>query len=240
MSFDPQDPPRLLARGPSAEADVVRSLRGLEPGEEAVRRMAKRLAEAGALASPAPSREPLAAAFGSSSSKVALIAVLVVGGAGVWRTTRREVPVVTAPASVQAASYATSEQATPISSVASPTFTMDQLPSATDAPSPSVARKTPSAGAQRVKAKGASELELLQRAQAALAIDPARALATTVEQARAYPSGEFAQEREVVAIEALARLGRRQEALERARTLVRQYPTTPYSARLERAVGGTL
>ncbi|MDF2692425.1 MAG: hypothetical protein K0S65_808, partial [Labilithrix sp.] len=81
------------------------------------------------------------------------------------------------------------------------------------------------------------ELALVQRAQASLATDPQRALATTDEHARAYPKGEFTQERELSAVEALARMGRKEEARGRARALIQRYPRTPYAARLEMAVG---
>lgn len=85
-----------------------------------------------------------------------------------------------------------------------------------------------------------TELELVQRAQALLSSDPERALATTYEHARTYPKGQLAQEREVIAVEALAKLGRREEALQRGRALVERFPRTPYAARLEMAVGGPL
>lgn len=81
------------------------------------------------------------------------------------------------------------------------------------------------------------EFALIQRAQAALPSDPALALAIADEHARAFPAGELTQEREVVAVEALSRLGRRAEAKRRASALLERFPSTPYEPRLERALG---
>ena len=86
----------------------------------------------------------------------------------------------------------------------------------------------------------ATELELVQRAQAALASDPNRALTLTNEHAVTYPKGELVQEREVIAVEALSRLGRNEEASRRALAFVRRFPQTPYAARLEMAIGRPL
>ncbi|OJY25907.1 MAG: hypothetical protein BGO98_35515 [Myxococcales bacterium 68-20] len=85
-----------------------------------------------------------------------------------------------------------------------------------------------------------TELDFVLRAQTALTSDPQRALAITNEHARTYPSGEFIQEREVIAVEALSKLGQRDEARRRALALVQRHPRTPYAARLERAIGHRL
>jgi hypothetical protein len=121
---------------------------------------------------------------------------------------------------------------------------IDKLPSVVSSPRPTVA--PPSGNTARTAAPAAeeartnhraTELELVRRARAALDTDPAQALALTSEHARAYSNGEFVQEREVLAVEALARLGRKEESLRRALELLRRFPRTPYAARLEVAVG---
>ena len=84
------------------------------------------------------------------------------------------------------------------------------------------------------------ELLLVRRAQDALVSDPARALSLANEHAALFPSGQLTQEREVVAVDALARLGRREDARLRARALVRKFPRTPYVAHLEKAIGQPL
>jgi len=110
------------------------------------------------------------------------------------------------------------------------------------APTPAVAAPAPDVNAQdrRDTKSVATELELVQQAQAALASDPRTTLAITHEQARLYPDGEYIQEREVFAVEALSRLGRKEEAWQRAVALVRRFPRTPHAARLELATGRRL
>jgi hypothetical protein len=77
------------------------------------------------------------------------------------------------------------------------------------------------------------ELTLLSRAQRLLAQDPRAALEVTDEHARSYPGGAFAEEREALAIDALRRLGRRQELQARARAFLQRYPTSPHRERIE-------
>lgn len=56
---------------------------------------------------------------------------------------------------------------------------------------------------------------------------PADVLAEAERGARAFPGGALAQEREVLAIEALVRLGRREEARGRAAGFAARYPKSP-------------
>jgi hypothetical protein len=78
-----------------------------------------------------------------------------------------------------------------------------------------------------------AEDQLLERARQALASDPNRALALTKEHARAYPKGVLAQEREVIAIEALKRLGRTEEAGSRRGAFEEQYPESAHRRNLD-------
>jgi outer membrane protein assembly factor BamD (BamD/ComL family) len=86
---------------------------------------------------------------------------------------------------------------------------------------------------------GASELELLKRARAALEAHPARALRLARQHARRFPEGDLVQERQVVVVEALVRLGRVEEARARARRFRQRYPDSIHNrgidAALERA-----
>jgi hypothetical protein len=52
---------------------------------------------------------------------------------------------------------------------------------------------------------------------------------------RDEPSGLLAQEREALHIEALAALGRREEARERAASFLKSYPTSPHVRAVRRA-----
>jgi hypothetical protein len=82
-----------------------------------------------------------------------------------------------------------------------------------------------------------SEGALLLRARRQLATDPASALALTDEDANRFPSGALAPEREVLAIEALAQLGRLPEARTRFTAFRTEYPQSPHLARLATLVG---
>src|SRR5690606_4034242 len=88
-------------------------------------------------------------------------------------------------------------------------------PSAAEAPTADAA---PPKRAPRAAAQGEGEAELLERARRALAQDPKRALALTRQHQARFPKGLLTQEREVIAIEALRRLGREQDAKQRAGT----------------------
>ena len=73
-----------------------------------------------------------------------------------------------------------------------------------------------------------SELELLRGARLALKSSPAEALRLAEQHRSSYPSGKLSQERELIAISALAALGRRTAALVRAANFERAFPTSPY------------
>lgn len=79
---------------------------------------------------------------------------------------------------------------------------------------------------------GESELSLLDRAHARMGADPAGALRALEEHRSRYPQGTFAQEREVLAIEALVHLGRRKEAEARAAAFATQFPGSAHRRRI--------
>ncbi|HWZ90692.1 MAG TPA: hypothetical protein VNW92_17650 [Polyangiaceae bacterium] len=72
------------------------------------------------------------------------------------------------------------------------------------------------------------EATLLEHARSELASNPAHALQLTAEHAKNYPGGILAQEREVIAIAALRRLGRTAEAEQRAEVFDRTYPNSAH------------
>jgi hypothetical protein len=75
-----------------------------------------------------------------------------------------------------------------------------------------------------------SEISLLKRARAVA--DAAQALALTSQHAKLYPGGALEQEREVIAIDALLRLGRRDEAAQRAKRFQERYPGSAHARRM--------
>jgi hypothetical protein len=250
MKTERPDTPHAGEQSPEGLRAFVRS-RQIVPSDAALDRMAKRLATAGVLS---PTRRP-ASERPSGNGKVAyykagLLAAAVAGVLAVsW--VRAERPSTTAQTSASAVESPTSEL--PVAQVAPPpepdrpaaVVSVDQLPAAPplargigSAPAAARSTKSPAGGTEATLA--ATELELVQRAQAALASDPNRALTLTNEHAGAYPKGELVQEREVIAVEALSRLGRNEEASRRALAFVRRFPQTPYAARLEMAIGRPL
>jgi len=102
-------------------------------------------------------------------------------------------------------------------------------------PEPSVtsaSKRSPGVSASR----GPTEADLLQSAQAALRSNPGRALALAREHQRRFPNGALAQEREVIAIEALSKLGRTDDARSRAGRFKEQYPHSAHQRKVGSAV----
>ena len=73
------------------------------------------------------------------------------------------------------------------------------------------------------------EEDLLERATRALRTDPQAALAVAEAHRRSYAAGRLAQEREVIAIQALAKLKRFDAARARAALFLTQHPESPYA-----------
>lgn len=92
----------------------------------------------------------------------------------------------------------------------------------------------PAASAPKPEGTLAREITLLERARSRLDTDPAGTLAVLDEHARAFPGGQLSIEREVMALDALQRLGRAVEANARARTLLERARGTIYEARIRR------
>jgi hypothetical protein len=82
----------------------------------------------------------------------------------------------------------------------------------------------------------ASELELLQRANAALKADPALAQALTVEHRRRFPAGNLSQEREAIAIKALVALGDSLRARDSLARFEQAYPHSAHALELRQIV----
>lgn len=83
--------------------------------------------------------------------------------------------------------------------------------------------------------RGKSELDLLRAAQSALRSDPGRALELTRQHRISFPAGQLSQEREVIRIEALRRLGRANEASSAERRFERVYPESAHRSKLDSA-----
>jgi hypothetical protein len=86
------------------------------------------------------------------------------------------------------------------------------------------------------RAAAPNEAALLDTAQSVLATNPERALALTRAHRQRFPNGVLAQEREVIAIEALSRLGRKDDAKQRSEEFERTYPGSAHQRKVESAV----
>ncbi|HSO39695.1 MAG TPA: hypothetical protein VLT33_44515 [Labilithrix sp.] len=116
-----------------------------------------------------------------------------------------------------------------------PTLSVDALPSAPEpavVPARPAALPTASAAPDPAESERA-EVALLDRAQASLPASPADTLARCDEHARRFATGTLVQEREVLAIDALLRLGRRGEAEARAARFRQSFPRSGHLRRVE-------
>jgi hypothetical protein len=122
------------------------------------------------------------------------------------------------------------------------TATIEAIASAPETPDgPLAAPTAPSVPATSTGAAGTgpapSEGALLLHARRSLASDPGSALALTDEDARRFPAGPLAPEREVLAVEALVELRRLPEARTRLAAFRARYPQSPHLARLDALLG---
>jgi len=131
---------------------------------------------------------------------------------------------------------AVSERPAPSPSVV-PTVTFVPAPSSAPSAAPSSsARVNARQGSAPIEAPKESELDLMRDAKAALPVDPNQALSILNRHAKLYPSGVLAQEREVLAIDALLRLGRKSEASARAARFSSNYPTSAHWPHIQRSL----
>ena len=128
----------------------------------------------------------------------------------------------------------------PAASIASPLATTPEptrsAPRVAPAPAASAASvRSPSAvGGTSAESTGASvaarptEIALLRDARLALGNDPSEALALAEQHRVQFPRGAMVQERELIAISALARMGRHTAVLARATQFASDFPNSPY------------
>jgi hypothetical protein len=83
----------------------------------------------------------------------------------------------------------------------------------------------------------ADEARLLEQARGALANNPARALEIANRHQELHPTGQLSAEREFIVVDALLRLGRRDEAERRAAPSLARNPESLYARRLRQLLG---
>jgi type IV secretory pathway VirB10-like protein len=179
---------------------------------------------------------PVAATAGGAASsgsalgagKLAAVAAALIGGAVLVATVTREVPEnVPAPRPLPVETVQKPVEAPVPAPVASEPAPAAEPPSAP----PSAAERS----APRAERRSNAELEadLLERARAALRSNPAHAYALTSEHKLRFPGGVLAQEREVIAIDALRRLGKNDQAALRADSFAKSYPSSAHRHKLD-------
>lgn len=253
------DPPRL--RDPaSAASDSLRELLRTtsldEPSPEQLRRLAARLEPQ--LAAPPPAATKTVG-LKTLASVTALVGLLV--GIGLWlarddaspttaqRSARVEIaPTVPTPASPVASTVPPAAPAPAVPSTAAPEVIAP--PASNTAPPERRSRPRVEASRPRVEvsspahdatdAVAEDELAILGRAQRALVgNDASAALSHAQRHAEMFPSGMMVEEREAIAIEALARLDRLADARVRFERFQASYPRSSYRQRLERLITAT-
>jgi len=142
------------------------------------------------------------------------------------------VPVRSEPPLAEPAPDSTLPFPPPVASASTPVRVSAAPAVVSAAPSPVVSEPLPT-----LSAHIRSELDLVKEAGQVLKSDPARALQLTMDHARLYPSGALSEEREVIAIEALARLGRLSAARARAERFLVGYPRSAHLSRVQQASG---
>ncbi|HEY6556848.1 MAG TPA: hypothetical protein VI072_06230 [Polyangiaceae bacterium] len=174
------------------------------------------------------------ATLGATALKVGGAAVLAatIAGGTYWAASETN----PSPPTRSATSQTHSAPQTPLR--AEPPAPAQSAPEAVPAPAPEPSSKVRTVPAQPNRApapRAADESTLLRQAQSQLKSNPARALALTQEHRRQFPNGALAQEREVIAIDALARLGQGSEAQKRARDFDERYPGSAHRRKVESA-----
>ncbi|MEZ4227304.1 MAG: hypothetical protein R3B13_40580 [Polyangiaceae bacterium] len=112
-----------------------------------------------------------------------------------------------------------------------PTVSLNELPKLPPPPSAKPQSTT------EPKADRAAEMALLRKAQDAVASNPSAALGYVSEHRQSFPRSVFSQERDVLEITALVRLGRRAEAEAKADAFARAFPKSGHLRRIDSVLG---
>jgi hypothetical protein len=234
------DPPRWSEDGSGAPSELRALLRDAERDLPSARELASLAARLEPELSPAPSPAPGSApALAPRAARLlAPIGVLMLAGAGVLVArglSSSDERITTPPPSAASAAIvpAPSRAPSPEPPAASPRPAAEPSSPAAPAVTSNAPARAPAAGS----AARLGEAELLELARRALATDPARALRLTERHKQSFPKGVLQQEREVIAIEALRRLGRAGAASQRAGEFEQQFPDSAHRRGVEAGHG---
>jgi hypothetical protein len=231
---DPDDPSRLSdPTAPAGLRDVLRAAQADVGTDAQLARLAQRLGPMLGPAIPAGPAAPAAAGL-SSAAKLGLASLaLIAAGGGAWLVSASH-PAGPPPAPTPTHAVAPpSADVKPPAAFATPTPTAPASEAirgdASPLTAPSTTAKLPTKPTPPARA---SEAELLEQARAAMKVDPARALQRANEHAAHFPGGVLVQEREVIAIQALRKLGRSAEADRRATAFAKAFPGSAFARKL--------
>ncbi len=169
-----------------------------------------------------------AAAAASGWAKLAGVLTLGAALAGVtYVATRPPEPKQAATSSAQIPS------ASPPPTVSLATSTASAAAAQSASAAPSVTHAVPAMTPPSAFAPPRPEIAILKEARESLGSNPARALALVDEHARSHPKGTLGQEREMIRIQALVGLGRKDEARALADAFKKRNPNSVYVQRLD-------
>jgi hypothetical protein len=166
------------------------------------------------------------------AAKVCVAVLVALGGAGggyAWTSHRAIEHSAAAPPARSSDSLAAVLSGTRSPPPAPTSIPADPVP----VPEPSQQFANPPAPSAEGAGGTAAEVSLLESAEDALSSSPELALSLADRHAARFPHGALAQEREVIAIEALLRLGRVEAARGRAERFYRSFPQSAHRTRIE-------
>jgi hypothetical protein len=220
------DPPRLRDEESASTARVralLTTVREDVGTEEQSHHVESRLAPM--LWAPAPVAAPGGGAMLAAVKLGALVVVAAAAGGSFWMGTKSDAPLTASPT-----------QRPPVFIRPAAPAALPAPPAAASAdtvPKPQPATPHPQSSTEAP----VSEADLLTRAQAALGRDAAKALVLAEQHQRTFPHGTLSQEREVIAIEALSRLGRTAEVKLRAARFLQAYPGSAHKSKIQSLLG---
>jgi hypothetical protein len=138
------------------------------------------------------------------------------------------------PSNVANAEDPSEERATPPTPEGPPQLAIPSSAAKSLAQHPAAAASAAAAAAEFEEPSIADEAKLLELARSQLVQEPARALETAHRHQLVHPDGQLGAERELIAVEALLRLGRQKEAELRAAPRLEQAPESLYARRLRK------
>jgi hypothetical protein len=250
------EPPRWLD-DPNLASELRGELSAIASDGPVLQRRARMFsaleAELGLAATATPSSEPATVGSGLGKLKLVLGSAALVGALGLlFALSTRPAAVPTQPKRVVSPAAQPSTPELPIAAPAVEIVQEVPVVPALQLPSPVVRRRArapslppsvalvPETKPEPVSTRAdvVAELALLARARRALLNNPAHTLEFTEVHARDFPRGTFGEEREVLAIQALYRLGLADEARQRATRFEQQFPSSAHRAHLTRMMMG--